>query len=73
MEAVGEQRDHDMIHWMVQIQPLLPLEGVDETSKTASNNTLCNEYVNQLCIQSPVIRSSRELPHVLPVLSDCNH
>ena len=38
MEAVGEQRDHDTIHWIVQMQPLLPLEGVGETSKTASNN-----------------------------------
>ena len=38
MEAVGKQRDHDTIHWVVQMQPLLPLEGVGETSKTASNN-----------------------------------
>ena len=37
MEAVGEQRD-DTIHWIVQMQPLLPLERVGKTSKTASNN-----------------------------------
>ena len=37
---MSERRDHDMIHWMVQIQPLFCLEGVDKTSKTTINNTL---------------------------------
>ena len=49
MEDVGEQIDHDMFHWMVQMQPHLHLEGVDETSKTARNNALQLNFYTFTC------------------------